>query len=483
MSKELGELASIAGNLASTLLQESAHVYSVVLYRQNAQLPVVALPPEILADIFVYACSRPHNEDDYPYHYTHLEPPISHIVRRVRHAIGATCRRWREVLLSTTLLWSSISIEVALQGHKIRDFYGPPSSDEKYEFTPSLEMLEVELARAGTRPLRLGLYVQYQLEMPLELYELIRDAFPRCVTIYLDFPPLTPFAMPLEETSVELPLLQSLGIHLLAQDHTERRRRAYTQLSLAPALRDFSTSYSVVPPPLCTELRFTRLHLHDEVPFSEAVAIIRLSPQLRQLQWEVPRLDERIPQEPIHLPLLDELWFIHSGGDASAVLSLIFAPQLSTLQLWGGYVLPKRFPLVRRLIFSTRTLGDWSSFVEALSCFPIVEELDINYSMLSEPVVEALSQRGPNNEWTVLPRLRRLVWPASMAHLNLVEGLLRTRNEEQQDNRPPVTLVLDYDEDDPVPPSVANLSPWATVGINASGSNWPHRPFESADRW
>ena len=461
----------------------------MVRYRQNARLSAVTLPPEILADIFVYACSRPHNDADNSYYNTQLEPPISHIVRQVRHTIGVTCRRWREVLLSTTLLWSSISVEVALRDNKIRDVYGPPSSDdeEEYELTPSSEMLELELARAGTRPLRLSLYVQHRLEMPFELYELIRDAFPRCVAIYLDFPPLTPFAMPLEETSAELPLLRSLGIHLLAQDPPEWRRRACTQLSLAPALRDFATTYSVIPPPFCTELQLNRLHLHGEVPFSEAVAIIRLSPQLRQLQWEVVVPEHQsIPQEPLHFPLLEELWFTNAGDepDDSAVLSLIVAPRLSTLQLLSGSELPKQFPSVRRLIFSATNPDATVGFPENLRYFPVLEELDTDCCMLSGPVAEALSRRGSNNEWDLLPRLRHLVWPGEYVdNPEVLEKLLRTRNAEQQNNGSPVTLVLDYPRYEAEDPLLENVSPWATQGIEASGCHRSNPPFESAGRW
>ena len=201
-SNELGELASIAGSLATALQQESERVRSLAHYRRNGQLSVVALPPEVLSDIFVYACSRPSEVDaDHSYYDQNLEPPESDLVRQVRHTIGVTCRRWREVLLSTTLLWSSISIEVALQDNKRHEQFGPPSSGEENEFTPGLGMLELELARSGTRPLRFRLFIQHRLEIPIWFFELVRDIFPRCRAIYLKIPSPTPFAMPLEPTS------------------------------------------------------------------------------------------------------------------------------------------------------------------------------------------------------------------------------------------------------------------------------------------
>ena len=450
----------------------------------------MALPTELLADIFVYACSRPQDDGDHSHYDEYLEPPHSNLVRQVRHVVGATCRRWREVVLSTTQLWSPISVEVALQDNKVHEFYSPPSFGEEIMLTPSLEMLGLELARSGTRPLRLHLFVQHQLEMPAELFELIEEAFPRCVTIYLSIPPLLRFTMPLERPSGELPLLRSLGIDLshIPANHeiNEGMRFAHAELELAPALRYFSASYPILPPPFCAGLALTRLHLDDGVPFSYALSIIALCSQLCQLKWVVkPPEHENIPQKPLHLPLLDKLWFINLGSEPndSSVLSLINAPRLSTLQLLGGNMLPKQFPSTRRLISATSFIGDEGSFPEALKNFPILEELDISYFRLSETVVEALSHRGSNDEWTLLPHLRHLVWPDDMVDREAVGRLLRARNTDRRGDESHVTLVLDYSGHDDVPPSVDDLGPWVTTEKHASSSYWTHHPFEDAILW
>ena len=318
-ANELAELASIAGSLATTLQQESDSVRCAGHLRHNAQLPIAALPAELLADIFAYACSWTTQADENLCDLDEeLEPPYSEL-RHDRHAIGATCTRWREIVVSTTLLWSSISVEVAWIDDRPHERYAPPSSDDGYQLIPSLQMVELELERSGTRLLHFQLMVQYRLEMPAELVKLIQNIFPRCVTIHLELPPLTPFAMPLEHTFVELPHLRSLGIELsrttLDKRTQEWTRSAFVELSLAPGLRDFSTCYSIVPPPSSSGLALTRLCLEDGVPFPDALFTLRLCSQLRQLKWAVsPPKQQNIPRPSLHLHCLEELWFVKHGG-------------------------------------------------------------------------------------------------------------------------------------------------------------------------
>ena len=175
--------------------------------------------------------------------------------------------------------------------------------------------------------------------------------------------------------------------------------------------------------------------MDDIVPFADAVSVIRLCPQLRELAWvsALPNQNS-IPQEPLLLPLLDELWFINMASSTNhyTALPIIVAPQLSSLHLAGEAMLPTQFPSLRRLATSGTFIYTDTVLVQALQNYPMLEELRSSQFMLSELMVEALLRRGPNEKWAVLPCLERVVWPTDYIDLEAAKRFLVGRNTDRR---------------------------------------------------
>lgn len=120
--------------------------------RLNSERPAVTLPPELLSEIFLFACA--HKEDAHDHHqFLHGE-----ISRWTRHNITSTCLAWRETALAVTSLWNCISIVIGS-----RDDYKNDEPDEDSEIEPEDHRLAAHnpyplqwnLKRAGDRPFKL----------------------------------------------------------------------------------------------------------------------------------------------------------------------------------------------------------------------------------------------------------------------------------------------------------------------------------------
>ena len=491
---ELKTLASIAGSLATAFQEESEHARLSGRRRRIAQLVTVTLPDELLAEIFAYACAPPPQVDESLLNQNpdfqasdDLAHARSHHHRKMRYSVALACRRWAGVVASTGLLWSSIRIEVLRK----KPLAGPYRTTLDSLFTPNLERLQLVInkAKSGTR-LHLDIFGGRGLvEVPQQLLEVLRKEFPRCATVSIVLDARTPFIIPLEETGPQLPHLLALRIE---QRFYPDDPREAVDLSLAPVLERLSVSQSIKLPTSPKGLNLTRLHLGRGVPFSDAISVLQFCSQLRQLQWELP-LDSSSyrdcsSQQRMHLPLLEKLCFDPPLFEQEGLpaISLIVAPGLSSLVLGKEVMMiPHHFPTVRHLRCHG-TSGNMNYLLESLLCFPELEELDAAGILWTESAVESLSHRGPDSEWTLVPRLKRLVWGCGfIGPLSDKEGvgrLLEARNTGQPGDEPSVTLVLDGDPREyPFPPSQDELPSWVTIGENVrskalspvdDGSTW-----------
>lgn len=102
----------------------------------NWQQRAVALPTEILELIFDMACVFSQRSTPWPQH--------AHKFRDTRNAINLTCFRWRQIALATRALWGRIFVS--------------SRAESKAVCTPSLDLVQIELMRAGNSPLCFHLF-------------------------------------------------------------------------------------------------------------------------------------------------------------------------------------------------------------------------------------------------------------------------------------------------------------------------------------
>ncbi|KAJ7058057.1 von Willebrand factor type A domain-containing protein [Mycena amicta] len=99
---EISELDGVIGNLHSALLTlQSRHatLVSELLQLQTALAPIRRLPPEILAEIFLYF--QPYMPPIADERWSGIEPPWM---------LGLVCRSWREIALGLGRLWSVLDV-------------------------------------------------------------------------------------------------------------------------------------------------------------------------------------------------------------------------------------------------------------------------------------------------------------------------------------------------------------------------------------
>lgn len=438
---ELVELASFADKIAADLREESIQLRVPVLRRQNSRRSAVALPSELLSEIFLYACSRVPGKPGggYP-----LEAFNSRVHRRARQSITATCISWRKTAIGTTSLWNSIAVEIP----------------EDEVVIPKLELLQLELGRSGSRPLRLRLDVQGHLTSWRGFLQAIGNALPHCQTIHFNCKSdIVPWSL-LGRGAVSLPHLRSFVNYSSAAEIGLHGFPSSLPLCydfrLAPLLRNISIANTTEVLRLSPSWEITRLQLGQSVSFSCAASVIQNCSKLRELSWQIEDLDE-LPSDltPLRLPLLEYLEYNEgSGGELHGeILSYLITPRLSTLvvSMTGppDVDITQHFPMLRSFAAAPGHFTDLDVLLEGLAHFYMWEEVEIGDFGLSESVVEGLLRRGADGGWEILPRMKHLVLPRPV-DLDLAILLLNGRNAGHPGD-PSLTMSFKYEED-AVPP-------------------------------
>ncbi|KAJ7901041.1 hypothetical protein B0H14DRAFT_2670504 [Mycena olivaceomarginata] len=275
----------------------------------NAASPVLTLPPEIVAEIFV----------DFLPAYPEF-PPYSG--SRSPLLLCRICRHWRAVALTTPALWKAISIVVCER--------------DAYE-TQKLELLKTWIARSGSCPLSLSIIgPTYRTTAPI-FAQLIETAVAHCNRWeHLDM--LIPFDH-LHLVRGEMSLLRDLTI-----GPTDLRSDAPSTLSLfeaAPQLRNvvltscFLTSTIRLPWAQLTHLEAHCLYEH------ECIEILRDAPFLVACTLSLCCSDEELdvdewPDVPVHMHLRTLILRANAPDEDARmwlVLDCLTLPVLRTLEV------------------------------------------------------------------------------------------------------------------------------------------------------
>ena len=142
--------------------------------------------------------------------------------------------------------------------------------------------------------------------------------------------------------------------------------------------------------------------------------------------------------EVLKLPYLEDLEYTDMSWGSQhrgLGLSLIVAPELKSLSLAldpSPHNLVQRFPALRTIIGTHPYAHSLTPEVvlDGLSDLALLEEIDIvdiEHIILSETNVDRLSSRETNGDWTMLPRLRRMLLSRDV-DLHLAKRLLEARH-------------------------------------------------------
>ena len=460
--------------LALIFRGETAQLRSTVSRRQNARLPAVALPSELLSEIFIHACCRDYHGEAKARHDGHffynesLEPTGSPIIRQLREPLAATCSRWREIAISTTLLWNSISIQLRIP--RVPDPRHPASPIKP--LIPSVNQVHLELERSGTRPIQLRLIINHtsfherNRPAPADwrgLVAVIEAHLPRCSRIHFQVDSAALLDDLLNMTfSTTLPHLLSFSVF---SKHV--RSRSLYNLSSVPHLQELAIAHPIGDLRLSWSSKITQLCLDPCVNFDVAVGIIESCTHIRQLYWGVGEIKEYATrnQARIILPFLEYLDYKERSNrvvNDHGVLSSIEAPRITTLVLASTLVLPTNFPTTCSLRCSapTETSKEFLAFIKSLEHFPAVEDLrvDLGDELCADILLHGLRCHAKDGDWLLVPRLKHLVLDEETELLS-VEKFLKARNANVP-NGSGVTFAVVGNEGS-IPPRLEPLRPSA----------------------
>ncbi|KAF8876782.1 hypothetical protein CPB84DRAFT_1795607 [Gymnopilus junonius] len=395
---------------------------SAILSQEN--IPMMNLPPELLAHIFDLACHDPTSKF---YIEKNRKQTITPFI------LGGVCSQWRAVVWSTPTTWSRISLYLVTS---------------KYE--TQLELLKGWLARTGKKPLTIDFLFQEENDwcerIPTEIIELLRTSAPRWREINWVLPeawyPL------LAGIKFNLPLLTTLSTQSLWHDCSlsPSKRKRLDLFADTPALRDLHLNgyyLSDVDIPWKQLVRLKLQHVYiDECFFALSETQLLESCKMYTILYN--DVNRTIEAKSIGLPFLTYLHFYHSNWeDAKILLSSMTAPSLRTLEFTDP--LGDEVPLLPSLLSNigcnlTRLkVVDWSftrhpDLVEFIRGIFSLTEIKIRLrqpsSVMSDFFIQLLWTRAPtfdveNEEETYfLPYLKHFTFSGCVGLRNGFENEL-----------------------------------------------------------
>ncbi|ESK88006.1 hypothetical protein Moror_10811 [Moniliophthora roreri MCA 2997] len=286
---------------------------SMKLYRSLLS-PIHRMPSEILSGIFMFLCEE--NE---------LSPKSR---RPAAMTLSMVCGRWRDVILSNPLLWSTLSIKSL------------GSEDFMYSGSPA-QITQLFMQRSRDASLKLSLAFRWDFDIDLSLPTLLHliENCERWFSVDLDVPTEYLEHWAFRRISGRIPRLKRLK---LSEDDDYRPADHVMDIfAVAPALSavDFVSQY----PPQNVILPWAQIKtLTLRGVYSEySLSILEKCSKLEQLELvgmgtELQRIGNR---EPITLhrvrslsvtPILDEMDGIE-GGDGRFIFQFCTLPRLSSL--------------------------------------------------------------------------------------------------------------------------------------------------------
>lgn len=291
----------------------------------NWQCPVVRLPPEILAEIFEYAC----------FHGLEIFTNEGWNVRSTRSAIISTCFRWREVGIGASILWTTIAT------HDIRRDLRPPFKERRRLHPAAL--LSLELERSQQRPLIIYSHADTADHWERTVYP-VNGALPSCrilvVVLSSSIPQLTAknyLYPPFKDRT--LPFLETLSVQwVMGFSNVEN----VLYLPRAPSLRKLWLDFSAPELHSLDALsisNLTHLAVLGDVEAGSIMRLVHSSPELRILYW----IQESRSHGPNTLPVLaksqslTQLQDLSVGGPNSfLILRRLDAPNVTRLRISGN---------------------------------------------------------------------------------------------------------------------------------------------------
>ncbi|KAF8315215.1 hypothetical protein DL93DRAFT_2155403 [Clavulina sp. PMI_390] len=337
----------------------------------NWQQPAVSLLPELLSQIFVFVLRDLGNADPQHINSTHI-----HRMRQTRLMLCAICSRWREVALSTQVLWSILSFPPNYNDDvdaKTSVTYGGET------LTPiSVEFFAEEVKRSGQSPLSLYLLISARDSLGNTIWPLIsvsnalvntvEPLLPRCRHLHF-WGDKNPFFRIINHINVSpTPVLQSLSISLHPDSvHPRERVIDLSQAHYLSEVRihgDYDEEISnerAIP----LQLKLSAASLPRRVEIDESVNIQNIltlftqSSSLEEFYWMSSDRRFDIPHTPLPpIPHLRHL--ILSARIPPTLLEYLDAPALVRLEtnfpweLDSVYPLPlsstRNFPNLRALV-------------------------------------------------------------------------------------------------------------------------------------
>lgn len=392
------------------------------LPRLNSSRPVVSLPPELLGEIFNFACL------DHPSYRSGTYQTIN---RRVRFFISATCHSWRDIALRTPLLWRTITT----------------CSNYSGQVYPPLSFIKLDLSRASKHPLRIRINTTGDVRPPWkELLEVFRSVSSQCQSICISGVDMHAFEefflagpdnkfAPIEFTLLHALVLSGGG------NHSSGNIAASLDLTLASAFRQLSISYFNIPLRLPSSNSLTRLELCWNVDFDNEISLIQHCHNLHELKWgnNVHFISTFQMSElaKVDLPYLHHLqYFINPPTPmAQSLLRSLPAPQLRYLTLMHCIIpAPNQYPNLEYLCL--KPLKD--EILNVLPSVPNVREL-VFQGRCTKDLVRALVKRNGRGEPEMVPLLRGLT--TLVDNVEWGEAILSSRNNGRPEG-PGMPFVL-----------------------------------------
>ena len=388
--------------------------------KSNSSHPAVALPVEILAQIFFFACSGETTTGNF---------------RRIRSAIAATCHHWRISSLGTPALWSALSLNIYHDPRGIdldRSTSVVSPGSDYVVMRPDASLIDLELDRASSHPLYLTISISHfanSLKIPASILSRLRAALSRSQALKVfavDPLPLSSIFSP----TLPFPFLTSFTVDSTSlYDHV----KAPVDLSQAPLLQNVEINGLVALSLPSTSLSAVRAFSlgHYEMDNSELLQVAHCRNVKYLFVGGWMRDDGPLPA--LEFPALERLE--HHPQSSSQLICAIVAPHLKYLSLGYFSDLPTRgqFPALRCFEATAST-----RLVEVLGRLPRLEEVLVNYVPRIHPlkdILGALAQRNGEGEAVLVPDLRKLKCEFTPDVSGPITSLIESRNGEGRERR------------------------------------------------
>ena len=397
-----------------TEIEDDAKAQATLLQlrRTNASLPALSLPHELLSAILEFACD--------------VSSPLDarqKANRSIRRAISSTCYHWRSLATSTTSLWCDISASAKWMEDPI---------------SPPLSYLELEIKRAGERPLKLSFAGTGKCpEAWREFLLVARRVSHQCESIHIVGAPVQGLrdmfvTAPGEEVPrIHLPRLRTLYLRFPSP---LKSWPAPLDLTSAPGLKHLSLGTCRPPLKFSSPNNLTKLFGGFSV--GELAFLLQECQHLRELRWNFYATDittsEYAELSSVGLSSLERLSFCSRNTEVGdVILRCLRATQLRYLTLQSSSIPTwNQFPNLQSLCLGW--LGG-DLIMEILRAVPSIRELvlphrlnDVSLSILSR----AMLLRDEQGALEVVPLLTGLTM-CDLGDAQWAEEVLSARNDGQ----------------------------------------------------